>query len=447
MQHERKYPLTILIGGCTGVIAGLAVIAILFLSGSGSSKSETTISHWNSRSLLPWESIGGCGVSAGGGGGGSYQWIGRGLRGTMLDYEVHLSQSFNTDINWGLAASSSTSIPFTLNFTPANFIFTKMSLAMPFQWKRSGASGVYLQTGGIGDMSLTFNRTFGMSGRIGSSLGFKLPIGKYDVFYDMEYISTMQLGDGLFGFSASLDYSIDKEWGIMIFGGSYSGGLFAMKIVDWDWSEKKRHFISAKRKFSWARVKGGSYTFEFENNESGGIEWREAKVISGAENAYGTMSPDNFSLFFYAGKKSSEIMSSVGLSASIPIGNGRAKMFGVDYPDPFTCTLEECPDEDAAITHYIESKPQDTTHSYQNYFVAGKKINPDNPDEIIYGIRKGPYIEEKKWIILTPGVGIEFSTKFAPIFVSFSLPIEFNGDEGIGFNGFTIDLGLKGMFF
>ena len=185
----------------------------------------------NGQSLVWWDNIGDCGVGGGSRpAAGAARWIGRGVTGGIIDLEILLSQSVGNDYVY-----ENLNPKISYNISERNIL----SAAIPFTTK----DGAYKITdvplrervGGLGNVSFEYKRKFGQTnaGNLIVSLG--VPTGKYDhrreweesgVLNNMYVVPDLQTGNGLYNLSLGTQYTINKDWGMILFGGSYTA-LFA----------------------------------------------------------------------------------------------------------------------------------------------------------------------------------------------------------------------------
>jgi hypothetical protein len=239
------------------------------------------------------------------------------------------------------------------------------------------------------------------------------------------------------------------------------------------------------------------------------MDWSDPKLKTstmglGAVNDMGVMTPDNLQLHFYAGFKGKKLMQSFGLIGSIPMGNGYTQLLS-------DAKTEEAPDAMATsidvAQFYIDNKLEfaevwnddlgmnDTVPVYlyvnnDGYWTTDSILVDDSDPTAIDTVRYDPLYDEsaqrvqkkkystyasykwevlrventegdssqirireriikpqKSWFTLTPGYGMEIFDFKVPVFFAFTLPIEFNMDEGVGVKGFQLDVGIKFVVF
>ncbi len=174
--------------------------------------------------LTPWESVGGCGAGGSGGGGGGIKWVGMGVSGGLIDVEVMLSTSMGQNFNQKTLKTRLSMKPtWTSNLGLTVPIVSKIGSLQP----QSNFDDKTEVTGGYGDISIDYSRSFGMSGQFSLALALTLPTGQYDIKRGKEneelYLpSSLQKGGGLLSPSLTLSYSRDVEDGIWLYDVGYS---------------------------------------------------------------------------------------------------------------------------------------------------------------------------------------------------------------------------------
>ena len=180
--------------------------------------------------LASWGNVGGCGAGggAGGGSGGCGKWVGRGVTGGLVDLQTQACPSlakgnvfntFNTRIGTGAL------------WEKWNF-----GLNVPMLYKIGDVSvptstlGVFseqtAQIVGFGDLGLEVTRKLGITNAHSITLSVTAPTGSYDAIRQGVLLpSHLQLGSGVLGVTGQYEYTTDRDWGLLIFGGnaSYNG--------------------------------------------------------------------------------------------------------------------------------------------------------------------------------------------------------------------------------
>ncbi|MCK5798969.1 MAG: hypothetical protein KAI47_17375 [Deltaproteobacteria bacterium] len=182
------------------------------------------------RPLASWGDIGGCGAGGGAGGGigGCGKWIGRGVTGGLVDLQTQLCPS--------LAKGNSFNTFTTRMGTSALFQKWNFGVNVPLLFKignvsvPTGTLGVFNDESalmvGFGDLSLEITRKLGITNAQSITLTLAFPTGAYDAIREGVFLpSHLQLGSGVLGITGQYEYTVDRDWGLMIFGGnaSYNG--------------------------------------------------------------------------------------------------------------------------------------------------------------------------------------------------------------------------------
>lgn len=177
-----------------------------------------------------WGSIGGCGAGGGSssGPGGAIIWVGRNVTGGLLDTQCLTSQTFARDNAFSTALAR-------LGMSPAPGWGT--ALYVPVLYKVGDVS-VLGQTktariAGFGDLSLEVSRKFGVSGTHRLALIGNLPTGAHDAIRQGIVLPQhLQLGSGVFGATGQYQHTRDRDWGLMLLGGTLNYGGWQNGIGD-----------------------------------------------------------------------------------------------------------------------------------------------------------------------------------------------------------------------
>ena len=181
--------------------------------------------------LASWGNIGGCGAGGGSAStpGGGIKWVGRNVTGGLLDVQC-LSSETEAHSNWFSTFST------RLGASPAPRWGT--ALYVPILYK-VGDVTVLGQTktariAGFGDLSFEISRKLGTSGSHYLALIGSAPVGAHDAVRQHTVLPTrLQLGSGVFGATAQYQYTRDRDWGLMLLGGTVSYGGWQNSIGDW----------------------------------------------------------------------------------------------------------------------------------------------------------------------------------------------------------------------
>lgn len=181
-------------------------------------------------SLHCWGNIGGCGAGGGSSSGAAgAKWIGRGVTGGYVDLQLLATQAyahgnyfstFNTRIGTGILPK--------WNF----------GLNVPILYK-VGDVDVLGQTStahiaGFGDLSAEITRKLGITNASLLTLILSGPTGAHDAQREGIVLPQhLQLGSGVLGVTAQFEHTVDRDWGLMIFGGSGAYNGWHNSIDDW----------------------------------------------------------------------------------------------------------------------------------------------------------------------------------------------------------------------
>lgn len=185
-----------------------------------------------------WHNIGGCGASGGGAAAGAGKWIGRSVTGGLVDLEVLGNRTLGGDYSY-----TTTGAAFTLH----NPAWPNYTAAVSLGWKTATfeyegyktasdpTPPAVHQVGGFSDLGLSLNRLFGNENEHSVGLSASLPTGRHDIRRlhrklqagdDVRWLNPFaQPGTGLYTAGASYEYTHDRDWGLFVFGGSYTAAF------------------------------------------------------------------------------------------------------------------------------------------------------------------------------------------------------------------------------
>jgi hypothetical protein len=281
-----------------------------------------------------WSNVGGCGSSGGGAAAGAGKWIGRGVSGGLLDVEVLSNTTLGGDYHYRAQALSS-----TLHF-PAHPAWT-VGLALAWRSNTFEYEGykvaeditprMHRTTGGFGDMGLSVNRTFGNENEHSLGLSAGLPTGQHDIKRlhfkgqniepdDVRWMNPfVQPGSGLYSLGLSYEYTKTKDWGLVVFGGSYSSAWA------WDnWGCRDAPSIRGEtvneRMLSCQGAAPSPLTWrlwELKHQEwaADPAAWTDSHGAPGT----GATGADGVSLYGHVGRKEESSTQSVGVTLSVPL--------------------------------------------------------------------------------------------------------------------------------
>ena len=183
---------------------------------------------------VAWLAVAGCGAGGGGGSAGAGKWIGRGATGGAVDVELTQNRTIGGDYDYQ-----------QLSLGVSRKVASVHTLSLGLGWKSNTfeispymTSADYFgtkteQTGGFGDLSLGWSRTFGDVGQWSGGITATLPTGQWDIKrnfsnadrYAPWLTPDVQPGSGHYGLSATIERTFDKDWGLWLVGGSYSAAF------------------------------------------------------------------------------------------------------------------------------------------------------------------------------------------------------------------------------
>src|SRR5690606_4852474 len=215
-------------GGKALVLLAGALLAGREIAGTRNAEGEA---------VAVWNNIGGCGSSGGGAAAGAGKWVGRGVSGGLVDLEILSNTTLGGDYLYSATAGSFTfHWPSQPNYT-AGLSLAWKSNSFEYEGYKVNAdptSRLARVTGGFGDLGLSFNRLFGNENEHSGGLSMSLPTGQHDIkrlhimglnsgYKDVRYMNPfVQPGSGLYSLGISYEYTKTKDWGLLVFGGSYS---------------------------------------------------------------------------------------------------------------------------------------------------------------------------------------------------------------------------------
>jgi hypothetical protein len=171
--------------------------------------------------LSSWETIGGCGAGSSTGAGGAVRWIGRSAHGGLFDQQVMASYlRLDDGYNLGLSAQFSRDLSDEWNIglsVPMLYKYYRDYYGLPLDISNSG----------FGDVSALVTRRFGEINDTALTLSLGIPTGVHDGKYRNDYLTQeKQLGAGELSGGLALEHTLDRDWGVAVFGASasYRGG-------------------------------------------------------------------------------------------------------------------------------------------------------------------------------------------------------------------------------
>lgn len=402
-----------------GIAAGMAVIFLLCLKTCNTrERFFTHVLYPHKQHLTPWQCVGGCGESSGSVSSDlQLKWIGKGVSGALIDMDATFSQSMLADTAKDPGQSFDGAIRLKTTALLVNVFFhprvLDFKLSLPFLMKE----GYGQMTGPFGDMSLDMSRSWGNTGNFKTALAAVFPTGRYDIpeQIDRTLRPELQLGSGVYGASARVQYVIDRDWGLVTVGTSYSAGLFAMLTKDYDYDQTLNKVVSSTKNFQSARDGWGSV------------------------NDAGLVNPDYVNIFTDFGIKTGELTHGLALSFSQPLRKG--------ILEDRTKEVTGWSGADATAIPYFPTKSAAQQYADTLSSMSGTGKQYEHPS--VVGTNK-----TGNWVVVDhiqkprktlPGLSMQYSVEKGdmvfPILVGGNVRVEF--DKGIRFAAFTGGLGVK----
>lgn len=283
----------------------------------------------NANAAASWANIGGCGGGGGGAAAGAGKWIGRGVSGGLLDAEVLSNMTVGGDYRF-----NAVNLTLTQHYQGGSHITTNQSLALKsniFEYEMYAAGSETYErqtrfTGGLGDLGLGVSYNFGNENENSLGLSFSLPTGQHDIKRlhnkannDFRYMKPFaQPGSGLYGLSASYEYTKDKDWGLIIWGASYSAAFAKGQDDCADMSANKDQAIDscqARSHSGWTWAPWKLKHQKWGEQDSTSLLWENSYGAPGT----GATGQDAISLYAHIGNKEESSTQSVGLTFNIPL--------------------------------------------------------------------------------------------------------------------------------
>lgn len=264
-----------------------------------------------------WSAIGGCGAGGGAGSAGAGKWIGRGATGGRYDLQLMQNRTLGGDYIYdatGLDLSTKVLQAYTLG---ASFSWKANTFEIDPYKTGSDAYGTKTQVvGGFGDLGLSASRNFGDMNQhmLGLSLG--LPTGRFDIKRTLDNTDPVspapwmppqvQPGTGHYTLGLTMETTVDRDWGLYIFGGNYTAA--------WAKSAPCGSSADAVTRFR-----------ECQESTPSAWAWNPLDLRHNQDDDYhgapgtGATQSDVFSLYAHAGYKEETATQSAGASLSIPM--------------------------------------------------------------------------------------------------------------------------------
>ncbi len=281
--------------------------------------------------LAAWRNIGGCGASGGGVAAGAGKWIGRSVSGGLVDLELLQNKTLGGDYDY-----DATSVSFTFhkptwpNYTAGLSLGWKQSNFEYIGYKTNGdpIPPLLIEDAGLADLGLTVNRLFGDENNHSLGLSIGLPTGQDDIkrLYqkstaggpdDIRWLSPFdQPGTGLYTAGLTYEYTRDRDWGLFIFGGSYTA---AFAYQDMSCRDTTTSTAINDQVINCQTLAPSPLTWklwDLKHQPWGGnpASWQQSYGVPGT----GATGADDFSLYAHVGRKEEHSVQSAGLTLTVP---------------------------------------------------------------------------------------------------------------------------------
>ncbi len=270
----------------------------------------------------------------------------------------------------------------------------------------------------MGDAGVEVTRPWGMNGNFRTTLGTRLPTGRYDVPLTAKQrlvVPEMQLGTGTLGSTLRLEYGHDRDWGLFNVGVAYQAGIWAIRTTEYDYDTTVQTVVVRARQLETSR------------------EGR------GVVNDIGTVYPDVVSILADAGIKRAGLVHGFSTSLLVPLRHGEyfQRALASPYPD-FSIDPdagEYAPDKQSAQQHADTVIGFDDSPRYDNPLVTG--VDKEGRWMVLERTR----IRQKAFPGLVLRYSVEKSDPELPLLFGCAVRTEF--DNGVRFAGFSAGMGMK----
>lgn len=263
-----------------------------------------------------WSAIGGCGAGGGGGSAGAGKWIGRGATGGLYDIQVLQNRTVGENYTYdqtGLDLSAKLLQTYTVGVSAS-----WKSNVFEIDPYKTGSDFYGTKTevvGGFGDLGLSLGRNFGEMSQYSATVSLGLPTGRHDIkrtFSNAEgFVPWMppqvQPGGGHWTLGLSGETTVDRDWGLYIFGASYTAA-FARAAPCGSSSDDATRFK------------------ECQENTLSPFTWKLWDMRHVSDDDYhgapgtGATQADVASVYAHVGYKEEAATQSAGVTLSVPMG-------------------------------------------------------------------------------------------------------------------------------
>jgi hypothetical protein len=173
--------------------------------------------------LAGWRTVGGCGAAGGSASapGGGIKWVGRNVTGGAIDAQLLSTQTF-------AQGNQFTTISTRLALSPLPRLGLALNVPIVYKAGEVAVLGVTREArlAGFGDVSAEASYDLGAIGSHQLMLTATAPTGSADaVRQGVVLPQHLQLGSGVPGVTAQYEHTRDRDWGLLLLGGtaSYNG--------------------------------------------------------------------------------------------------------------------------------------------------------------------------------------------------------------------------------
>jgi hypothetical protein len=177
-----------------------------------------------------WSNIGGCGAGGGSASGaGGAKWVGRSITGGLVDIQVLATQAVShgnyfTTFNTRLGTGVLNKWNFGVNVP---ILYKAGDVDVLGQTKSAGIAG-------FGDISVEITRKLGITNASMLTLIVSAPAGAHDAQrVGVVLPQHLQLGSGVVPITLQFEHTVDRDWGLMIFGGNAAYNGWENSVKDW----------------------------------------------------------------------------------------------------------------------------------------------------------------------------------------------------------------------
>jgi hypothetical protein len=171
----------------------------------------------SSPALASWQTVGGCGAGASTGTGGGVKWIGRHVKGGLLNLECQASY-VDTPYGYNFIGNTMMSGALTDRWS--------LAVSVPYLYKYMNdpyAVGIDLANKGPGDISASVTHAFGDTRNWLVSAVAGIPTGNFNREFRTQMLpQDRQLGLGMPSAQLVVDHVADELWGVAVLGTSLS---------------------------------------------------------------------------------------------------------------------------------------------------------------------------------------------------------------------------------